>query len=282
MLNERRVGLLNSDGMITILQQAVLACAIATGLAKAIDFMLGAVGRKRVYDLVVYQSWYKVESFSLEAWLHDAASKFKRVLVAVFGDPDNPSRMRILLLVFVGAMVLDYVYQYRLADVIPTLERSSYHTPNTFLHIGTGLSGISFFVTIGLVDWIERSRRPIVTLLAWMLDLIACAVLIFLAHICAELFWGELSPSIALGPLKLSGFAVSVSPGIIATTILHLLFAAAVGIGYSLEAVRRAVALILDRIDEAGSSPLTIIAALMSGVTSIIVALIAYLKTLAG
>lgn len=236
---------------------------------------------------------------SLQGWLRDSANAMEKSFRMIFGKIATPDAVRAYGLFFLFSTFL--LYLLGLVEEVEYLLR-----PPSMVLIPAMIAYLSFEVTRYLITQIVRRNKLKITLLLWSIDLFACWLILAMSNVMANLFWPskhtayfslnvewfQQHPFIreillvdlvyyhSSSWIEVHSFTVSLVPHVISSTLFHIAFVTAIGAAYLAEMLRRVFALILDRIDESGSSPVTSIVAVLSSISAVIVAVIGYLKSI--
>lgn len=260
----------------TLIRSAVVFSAVVV-VAKFADFIVGKKGRSWFKTQVVFRSWFRLESASLESALRRGIENYDRATVILFGEHALSFRSILTFILMMATTVL------ATSHAVPEPEGAA----GTYVDLSPQqeamlisaavvavLGAFLVYATIQRLSRLILSKKNILSAFGgWLLSL---AVSIGALKVVGEIIVGIYS---AMPPDEIPKTQTSltslqtilnVSFGQVLGPILLLsLFLAAFAFLYSVELTRRFSCLLLARVDEDERSPITLIASLFSGLVLI-------------
>lgn len=282
---------LEKSSVTTFLNQILLACGLLIFAGKSVDFLIGEKARRLVKDHLVVNAWIALESASVTAILRYTSKSFHNVVVFLFGK--RVFSIRACFASFITTVLLLMLLHFTtwpagIVDLCPIV-RSKRFSQNWWLGPlalilwmwNLSLDFISYAVTRNLSRKIADSKKFHRALTFWLIDGI-CAILIAVtAFYSAQVVISNSGPQFDRSVRIFDSFvayqmAVTFAVTGLFPTLVHLLFFLVISILVAIEYSRRFFALILVRIDEQNTSPITLMAGGISVLSGLLVLIYKY------
>lgn len=259
-----------------------------------IDFIIGKKGRKKLYEIVIFNSWYSLELINTNSIIKNAAKWSSKFLNLVFGK--DPISLRMLSVFgFISLFIAIVIEQFDLhfllfrsiGYTIEVIKPDSYIAPPSFCFIvfsfGLPFAFLSFLITRFYIDKISVSFSLFSSLLYWAIDIISASIISLITFFLTGIIIFYIAPFLHyytlleidfnFSFLSLPFFIITLLP-----TIFHTIFLLFSILLFTLELFRRFLVLILIRVDEQQKSPLTIIYLVLGSITGFLLTLIKLLN----
>lgn len=261
--------------------QWLIVLALIGLLSKFFDFIIGKKGRNWLKDKVIVQSWIYLESLSFRSIVNKAAITFDRFITFSFGTKIISLHAYVASF-FISALLTLFLIYFPLPDTFYKVHPIHENIPfpraliigiiklwiwNVFLDFS------SYAITRKLAKKIVESVSILKSLLYWLVDFICCFIIMAVTFFSFEgiriAFCLECDRFVTiLNAYQISSATSAATLTGSVPTLIHLIFFIVIFVLSILELAKRILAFLLERIDEANESPLTIIAGFSATVVS--------------
>lgn len=255
-----------------LLLVVILYCVIAVAAARLIDFIVGKRGGKWMKEHLLFRPWIKLSKYNtLLSLLQTTSSLFSVVISKIFGSRLFSFRAYMLSSIIgyiIGPLLFFYLILIIEVNHQPIAHLTTGYRDEIAWFVALGLINplfdlLSFSITRGLARKIASSTSIFLPLTLWCVDFIAAILIMLVTYACISSFVGSIAPdysvSLWFGIYETYDIALFAALTGLVPTVLHIVFAAMFLALLIAEGVRRILLLFLERMDESGERPLTIV-----------------------